>query len=98
MPNPNSDFPVSRRLFALLFARRGLWVMAAEEDAGDVLVGLELFDEPRNRHLIQRLTSDQTDTKSNQLYLLPHIPSLAAVRWPFLPGPSTPFVSQPEQF
>ena len=63
MPNPNSDFPVSRRLFALLFARRGLWVMAAEEDAGDVLVGLELFDEPRNRHLIQRLTSDQTDMK-----------------------------------
>ena len=37
--------------------------MAAEEDAGDVLVGLELFDEPRNRHLIQRLTSDQTDMK-----------------------------------
>ena len=63
MPNPNSDFPVSQRFFALLFARRGLRIVAAEEDAGDVLVGLELLDEPRNRHLIQRLTSDQTDVK-----------------------------------
>ena len=43
--------------------------MAAEEDAGDVLVGLELFDEPRNRHLIQNVTSYQTDVKL--LYIIP---------------------------
>ena len=61
------DLPVSRRLFVfrLLLTRLGLLV-AAEEDAGYVLVGLELFDEPRNHRLWrnQDVGSDQTGISS----------------------------------
>ena len=61
------DLPVSRILFALLLARRrGLLLVAAEEDAGYVLVGLELFDEPRNHRLCRNIDvrSDQTGISS----------------------------------
>ena len=37
--------------------------MTAEEDAGDVLVGLELLDEIRNRRLHQSVISYQTEEK-----------------------------------